>query len=80
MKWIKCYEQMPEERKYEFDTKQGHHEWTESDPVLAWDSSYGPRIDFTRNGKWRSEQHGGYQSQVVHGIIAWIPIPEFEEE
>lgn len=80
MKWIKCQEQMPEERKYESDNLQGHYEWTESDRVLVWDSLYGAYIDSTRNGKWRSEQRGGYQPQVVHGIIAWMPIPKFEEE
>jgi hypothetical protein len=80
MKWIACQEQMPEEHKYEEDTKQGHYEWTESDRVLVWDSLYGPGIDSTRNGKWRSEQRGGYQPQVIHGIVAWMPIPEFEEE
>ena len=80
MEWIKCNERMPEEHKYEFDDLQGHHQWTESDRVLAWDSVYGPRVDATKNGKWMSEQSGGYQGQVVHGIIAWMPIPEFNEE
>ena len=80
MKWIKCIEQMPEEHKYESDNMQGHHEWTESEKVLAWDSLYGPRVDWTRNGKWASESAGGYQGQVCHGIIAWMPIPEFNEE
>lgn len=58
MKWITCQEQMPEEHKYESDTMQGHYEWTESDRVLVWDSLYGPGIDSTKNGKWRSEQRG----------------------
>ena len=80
MKWIKCIEQMPEEHKYESDNMQGHHEWTESEKVLAWDSLYGPRVDWTRNGKWASESAGGYQGQVCHGIIAWMPIPEFNED
>ena len=71
---------MPEEHKYESDTLQGHHEWMSSEPVLAWDSMYGACIDWTRNGKWRSEQIGGYQPQVVHGIVAWMPIPEFKEK
>ena len=76
-KWIDCHKQMPPETKYESDSIQGHHEWTESKQVLAWDSMYGPRIDATRNGKWRSEQKGGYQGQVCHSIIAWMPIPEY---
>ena len=80
MEWIKCNEQMPEEHKYESDNLQGHHEWTESERVLVWDSMYGPDVDWTRNGKWRSEQLGGYQPQVVHGIVAWMPIPEFKED
>lgn len=80
MEWIKCSERMPEEHKYESDTMQGHHEWTESKRVLVWDSMYGPGVDSTRNGKWMCEQRGGYKPQVIHGIIAWMPIPEFEEE
>lgn len=80
MEWIKCSERMPEEHKYESDNMQGHHEWTESERVLVWDSMYGAMIDYTRNGEWRSEKRGGYQPQVVHGIVAWMPIPEFNEE
>ena len=80
MEWIKCSERMPEEHKYESDNMQGHHEWTESERVLAWDSIYGAIIDYTRNGEWRSEKRGGYQGQVCHGIVAWMPIPEFKEE
>ena len=70
---------MPPETKQEDDTLQGHREWTESKPVLAWDSMYGCRIDWTRNGKWMSEQKGGYTGQVCHRIIAWRPIPEYKE-
>lgn len=70
---------MPPETKQESDTLQGHREWTESKPVLAWDSMYGCRIDWTRNGKWMSEQTGGYTGQVCHRIIAWRPIPEYKE-
>ena len=71
---------MPPETKQESDTLQGHREWTESEPVLAWDSIYGCRVDWTRNGKWMSEQTGGYTGQVCHGIIAWRPIPEYKEK
>jgi hypothetical protein len=71
---------MPKETKQWSDTLQGHREWTESKPVLAWDSMYGCRVDATKNGKWMSEQRDGYTGQVVHGIIAWRPIPEFNEE
>lgn len=71
---------MPPETKYEEDTMQGHREWTGSEPVLAWDSMYGPRVDVTKNGKWMSEQRGGYTGQVCHGIIAWRPIPEYKEK
>ena len=78
--WIYCDKQMPPEKKYESDNMQGHHEWTESELVLAWDPMYGPRVDSTRNGKWRSETKGGFQGQVVHGIVAWMPIPEYKEE
>ena len=78
--WIDCTKQMPPETKQTSDTLQGHREWTESDVVLAWDSSYGCRVDFTKNGKWMSEQRGGYTGQLIHGIIAWRPIPEFSEE
>ena len=78
--WIDCLKQMPKETKQWSDTLQGHREWTESDLVLAWDSLYGCRVDATKNGKWMSEQGGGYTGQVVHGIIAWRRIPEFNEE
>lgn len=71
---------MPPETKYEEDTMQGHKEWTESEPVLAWDSMYGPCVDVTKNGKWMSEQRGGYTGQICHGIIAWRPIPEYKEK
>lgn len=71
---------MPPETKRESDTLQGHREWTESEPVLAWDSLYGCRVDWTKNGKWMSEQMGGYTGQVCHGIIAWRPIPEYKEK
>lgn len=67
MKWIKCSERMPEEHKYEFDDRQGHHEWSESDRLLVWDSMYGPFVDSTKNGKWMSELRGGYRGQVCHG-------------
>lgn len=78
--WVDCTKRMPPEEKQYSDTLQGHREWTESDTVLVWDSMYGCGIDSTRNGKWRREQRGGYTGQVVHGIIAWRPIPEFNEE
>ena len=78
--WIDCEKQMPKETKQTSDTLQGHHEWTESDLVLVWDSHYGAGIDSTRNGKWRSEQKGGYTGQICHDIIAWRPIPNFSEE
>ena len=78
--WIDCAKQMPKETKQWSDTMQGHREWTESDRVLVWDSIYGCGVDATKNGKWISEQRGGYTGQVVHGIIAWRPIPEFNEE
>lgn len=71
---------MPPETKHEGNTMQAHIEWTESKPVLAWDSMYGPCVDVTKNGKWMSEQRGGYTGQVCHGIIAWRPIPEYKEK
>lgn len=81
MNWIDCREQMPEEHKVESKNLQGHHEWTESKPVLAWDSMYGAQIDWTKNGKWHSELcNGGYHGQVCHGIVAWMPIPEMDIE
>ena len=78
--WVDCTKQMPPETKQTSGTLQGYREWTESDMVLAWDSMYGCRVDFTKNGKWMSEQRGGYTGQIIHGIIAWRPIPEFSEE
>ena len=78
--WIDCTKQMPPEKKQTSDTLQGHKEWTESDMVLVWDSMYGCSVDATKNGKWMSEQRGGYTGQLVHDIIAWRPIPEFSEE
>ena len=78
--WIDCTKQMPPEIKQTSDTLQGHREWTESNRVLVWDSMYGCRVDVTKNGKWMSEQRGGYTGQIVHGIIAWRPIPKFSEE
>ena len=78
--WIDCTKQMPPEKKQTADTLQGHKEWTESDMVLVWDSMYGCSVDATKNGKWMSEQRGGYTGQLVHDIIAWRPIPEFSEE
>ena len=78
--WIEINKEMPPEKKYESDDMQGHHEWTESERVLVWDSMYGPFVDSTRNGKWMSEKRGGYQGQVVHGIIAWMPIPPLDIE
>ena len=71
---------MPPETKHEGNTMQGHREWTESEPVLAWDSMYGPCVDVTKNGKWMSQQRGGYTGQICHGIIAWRPIPEYKEK
>lgn len=76
--WIDCSKQMPPERKEENNTLQGHREWTESNRVLVWDSLYGPGIDWTRNGVWVNNKKGGYQGQVVHGIIAWMPIHELD--
>ena len=78
--WIDCRKQMPPETTYTSDTLQGRKGWTKSDPVLAWDSMYGCRVDATKNGKWMSEQGNGYTGQVVHGIIAWRTIPKFDEE
>lgn len=71
--WIT--DRMPPETKQTSDTLQGHREWTESERVLAYDSSYGCCIDATRNGKWMSETRGGYQGQICHRIIAWMPLP-----
>ena len=76
--WIT--DRMPPETKQTSDTLQGHREWTESDLVLAYDSMYGCCIDSTRNGKWNSETRGGYQGQICHGIIAWMPLPPAPEE
>ena len=63
--WIEVAKEMPQEKTIAWDDKQGHHEWTESDAVLVWDSMYGPHVDSTRNGKWMSERKGGYTGQVV---------------
>lgn len=79
MNWIKCSERMPEEKRYSRYDGTGP-EWYASDQVLVWDSMYGASISHTVNGKWHCEHLGGYQGQVCHGIIAWMPIPEFKEE
>jgi len=75
---------MPEEMAWHGDginyADGKDRDWTESEEVLAWDSMYGPIIDSTRNGKWVSETRGGYTGQVVHGIVAWMPIPEMDIE
>jgi hypothetical protein len=83
MEWIKCNERMPEEHVYKspIPSEPGKYpEFTASEMVLAWDGMYGPRVDWTKNGKWYSEITGGYQGQVCHGIVAWMPIPEFKED
>ena len=77
--WVPCSERMPpENRRVSVATQK--LEWRQSEPVLAWDSVYGVCIDFTKNGRWVSELRGGYQGQVVHGIIAWMPLPEGPSE
>jgi len=50
-----------------------------SDRVLAWDSMYGARVDFTLEGKWTSETLGGYTGQLCHSIVAWRPISGYNE-
>ena len=51
-----------------------------SERVLAWDSMYDARVDFTIDGKWASETRGGYTGQICHGIVAWMPIPQYKEK
>ena len=80
MNWIDCRERMPEETRQMSDNLQGHHKWSESERVLAWDSLYGPQIDWTRNGRWHSEFMGEYCGQVYHSVVAWMPIPEMDIE
>ena len=79
MNWIDCRERMPEEyiRKSPFPDRP---DFKASEVVLAWDSMSGVRLDWTRNGKWVSESELGYKGRVIHNIIAWIPIPEFDIE
>lgn len=77
--WISVEEALPEETKYESDTWQGHKEWTESNRVFVLDSQYGPMIDSTKNGRWRSEvEKVGYQGQIIHIITHWMPIPSLK--
>lgn len=82
--WISCRKKMPEEHEVEMCTTIQHPERRtrmESDLVFAYDSFYGPCVDATINGKWRSEQHSsGITGNVCHGIIAWMPIPKINEE
>lgn len=83
MEWIKCSERMPEEHEEEMSITIQHPEKRTrmvSDLVFVYDSVYGASTDWTINGKWYSEIHnGGYQGQIIHGIVAWMPIPPYDE-
>lgn len=75
--WTYVTDRMPEERKYESDTLQGHREWTESERVLVVDDAGYQYVDSTRNGKFRTDGHKDCDG-FPHYIIAWMPIPEIQ--
>lgn len=77
--WISVKERLPEERKYESDNLQGHHEWTESDRVFVADDFGDVRVDDLRNGKFRTD---GYKDcdGFPHWIEYWMPIPELPKK
>ena len=77
--WISVKEKLPEERKYESDNLQGHHEWTESDEVFVLDDRGFPLVDSLRNGKFRRDGHKDCDG-FPHWIEYWMPIPELPKE
>lgn len=77
--WISVKERLPEERKYESDNLQGHHEWTESDEVFVLDDRGFPMVDSLRNGKFRRDGHKDCDG-FPHWIEYWMPIPELPKE
>lgn len=75
--WISCSKQMPEEHDEQL---LSGGTVKRSKRVLAYDSMYGARIDYTVNGEWHSEKDGGICGQIVHGIMGWMEIPEYDAD
>lgn len=73
--WISVKDRLPEERKYESDTLQGHHEWTESDRVFVLDDRGVAMVDSLRNGKFWLDGHKDCDG-FPHYIEYWMPIPK----
>lgn len=73
--WISVKDRLPEERKYESDTLQGHHEWTESDRVFVLDDRGVAMVDSLRNGKFWLDGKKDCDG-FPHYIEYWMPIPK----
>lgn len=75
--WISCVDRMPDQ----FTPRYSDDDHRESDYVLVWDSFYGPSVDRLWNGEWCSEKvdpkHPRITADVVHKIVAWMPIPKY---
>lgn len=77
--WISVKDRLPEERKYESDNLQGHHEWTESDRVFVLDDRGVAMVDSLRNGKFWLDGKKDCDN-FPHYIEYWMPIPKLPEE
>ena len=77
--WISVKDRLPEERKYESDTLQGHHEWMESDRVFVLDDRGVAMVDSLRNGKFWLDGKKDCDG-FPHYIEYWMPIPKLPKE
>ena len=77
--WISVKDRLPEERKYESDNLQGHHEWTESDRVFVLDDRGVAMVDSLRNGKFWLDGKKDCDG-FPHYIEYWMPIPKLPKE
>lgn len=73
---------MPEETAYHIDGRtfvdKKDRNWTESKRVLVVDDAYNYYTDFVRNGKFHSDGRKDCDG-FPHYVVAWMPIPEFNE-